>query len=262
MQEKIIEVRNLNVHYFTDKGKFQALRNICFEIQKGEIFCVVGESGSGKTTLGLSILRILPKNATFEGEIKFKNIDILNCEEKMLKEIRGKEIFMIFQDPLSSFDPLFSIGYQMQEFLISKKKTISRREMSDMIEETLIKVGFREPRSILKMYPHQLSGGMLQRIMIAQALMFHPSLIIADEPTSNLDVSIESQIINLFLKLNREFKITILFITHNLLLVKKIATRIVVLYKGEIVEEGSFEKIYTSSNFYVKQLLQSFEEIC
>ena len=258
--EPLLTVKKLSVRY---KEKDQpALNNIDFSLYKGEILGIVGESGSGKTTLAYSILNILPLQTEIKGKVVFENKNLLSLDEVRLDIIRGKKIGVVFQEPAASFNPVFSIGYQFVEFMQQKLKIKTRRQCYKKMEEIFNKVGLKEAKRVARSYPHQLSGGQLQRAMIAMALSTNPKLLIADEPTSSLDVTIESQIVNLLRSLKEEMNLTVLFITHNLALIDVLCDRVVVIYKGRVQEISHKEELFSNpQSSYTRELIASFKEL-
>jgi len=254
---EILRIENLEVEY---ENKVKALENISFDVYKGEILGVVGESGSGKTTLALSIVNLLPEVAIKKGNIFFENINIFSLKENELNKLRGKKINFIFQSPYDSFDPLQTMANQFREYL--KEKLEDKSIIEKVIYDSLKKARIDNIEEILGSYPHQLSGGQLQRVSIAFAISTSPSLLIADEPTSNLDVTVESQIAHLFLKLKKFFGLTIIFITHNLELAKFLCDRIAVIYQGRLVEIAQVEEIFNNpKNSYTEFLVDSFKRV-
>jgi len=254
---EILRIENLEVEY---ENKVKALENISFDVYKGEILGVVGESGSGKTTLALSIVNLLPEVAIKKGNIFFENINIFSLKENELNKLRGKKINFIFQSPYDSFDPLQTMANQFREYL--KEKLEDKSIIEKVIYDSLKKARIDNIGEILGSYPHQLSGGQLQRVSIAFAISTSPSLLIADEPTSNLDVTVESQIAHLFLKLKKFFGLTIIFITHNLELAKFLCDRIAVIYQGRLVEIAQVEEIFNNpKNSYTEFLVDSFKRV-
>lgn len=258
----ILEVKDLSVSYRSRAKYVDALKKVNWGIQEGEILGIVGESGSGKSTLALSILNLLPFDSKNDGQIIFKDKNIFKTEEKESETLRGNQIGLIFQEPASTFNPVLSMNYQFQEILQSKLKIENKVDREKIIFDSLEKVRVREPERILKSYPHQLSGGQLQRVAIAVAIALKPTILIADEPTSSLDVTIESQIVYLFKELRDKLKLTIIFITHNLDLVKALCDRVVVLYQGEVREIKAREELFTNpEDDYTRSLLDSFSEL-
>ena len=261
-------VENLNAHFETESGPIKVLENISFHIERGEVLALVGESGSGKTITSLSIMGLLPTNGYIDkGKIvllnsKNKEINILELSEEKLNKIRGRDISMVFQEPMTCLNPTMSVGNQILEVIQNHKKISSSDAKKEMIE--LLKlVEIPDPVQRSKEYPHQLSGGMRQRIMIAIALACEPKLIIADEPTSALDVTIQAQLLVLLKKLKNSLasRTSILFITHDLGIVREIADRIIVMYSGKIVEEGKVNEVFNKpSHSYTNRLIQSLPE--
>ena len=266
--EDLLKVSNLNTEFKSDYGSKPALNNISFNIKEGEVLALVGESGSGKTVTSLSIMGLLPNNASVEnGEItllskKNKEINILNLSDEKHNEIRGNDISMVFQEPMTCLNPTMTVGEQILEVIIRHKKISkinAKKEMIGLLE--LVEIPDPIQRSIE--YPHQLSGGMRQRIMIAIALACSPKLIIADEPTSALDVTIQAQLLELLKKLKNSIvtKTSILFITHDLGIVKELADRVIVMYQGKIVEEGNVLDVFENpKHSYTNNLIQSLPE--
>ncbi|MCM8819690.1 MAG: ABC transporter ATP-binding protein [Candidatus Omnitrophica bacterium] len=260
MDNFVLQVKDLNISYNL-KGEFiSALENINFKLKKGEILGVVGESGSGKTTLALSILNLLPPDAKIEGQIIFEGKNIFSLYQKQLNSIRANKIGIIFQEPAWSFDPFFTISYQFHQLLKLKKNLKNKKEREYIIFDTLKKVKISNIDRILSSYPHQLSGGQLQRISIAMAISLKPTLLIADEPTSSLDVTAESQIIHLLKELQDTVNLTIIFITHNLELARLLSDKILVLYKAKMVELKDTKTIFEfPENPYTKSLIEALE---
>lgn len=255
---KLLEVNNLKTSFQTHIGDVQAVRGISFYLEKGEALGVVGESGCGKSVSMMSIMRLLGKNAKITADlISFDNKDITNMTEKKMQNIRGNDLAMIFQDPMTSLNPLYTVGNQLTEHLIKHKK-ISKKEANALAIKMLDLVGIPSPEKRMKQYPHEFSGGMRQRAMIAMSLICEPKLIIADEPTTALDVTIQAQILDLMKDLKSKLNTSIILITHDLGVVADLCTRINVMYGGIIVEEGSDEDIfYRSKHPYTWGLLNS-----
>ncbi len=254
----ILNVHNLKVGFYQNNKIAIAVNEISFFVNSGETVCIVGESGCGKTVTALSILRLIPPNGKIiDGNIIFKDKNLITLDEEDMRTIRGKEISMIFQEPLTSLNPVFTIQDQIAEAIYVHEK-VDKKELKRRIIELLKLVGISAPEKRLNNYPHQLSGGQRQRIMIAIALACNPKLIIADEPTTALDVTVQAQILTLFKKLQNKYGISLLYITHDLSVVANIATRVYVMYAGIIVEEGDvFQIFYESKHPYTKGLLDS-----
>ncbi|EOT30683.1 ABC transporter ATP-binding protein [Enterococcus saccharolyticus subsp. saccharolyticus ATCC 43076] len=244
MMKKILEVKDLKISFETYAGKVQAIRNVDFDLYQGETLAIVGESGSGKSVTTRSIMGLLANNAVVEsGEILFNGSDILKKSEKEMQKIRGKEIAMIFQDPMTSLDPTMTIGKQVAESLLKHNK-ISKKEGLAQALELLKLVGIPNAEKRLNNYPHQFSGGQRQRIVIAIALICYPHILIADEPTTALDVTIQAQILELLKEIQEKMNSSIIFITHDLGVVANVADRVAVMYAGKIIEIGTAEEIF------------------
>lgn len=239
-----MEVNNLSVSFKVEEGEVQAVRNVSFNLKKGETLAIVGESGCGKSVLCKSLMRILPYNGYIKnGEVLLKSSDLVKKSEKEIEDIRGKNISMIFQDPMTSLNPTISIGKQIAEAVIIHQG-ISKSEAKKRAIELIELVGIDNPEKRFKQFPHHFSGGMRQRIVIAIALACNPDVLIADEPTTALDVTIQAQIIDLIKDLQHKIGLSIIFITHDLGVVATIADRIAVMYAGKIVEIGTVEDIF------------------
>lgn len=244
MPEKVLEVKDLEISFDTYAGTVRAIRNVSFDLYKGETLAIVGESGSGKSVTTRSIMGLLASNANIDkGEIIFKNSDIVKKSEKEMQKIRGKEIAMIFQDPMTSLDPTMPIGKQVAESLIIHNK-VSKKDALASALELLNLVGIPNAEKRLKNYPHQFSGGQRQRIVIAIALICYPEVLIADEPTTALDVTIQAQILELMKDIQKKINTSIIFITHDLGVVANVADRVAVMYGGRIIEVGTAEEIF------------------
>jgi oligopeptide/dipeptide ABC transporter ATP-binding protein len=237
--ETLLEVANLKTHFGSDTGFVTAVDGISFHVEEGEILGVVGESGCGKSVTAESILRLHDEkfNTKYEGEIKYRGENLLKLPMSKMEKIRGNEISMIFQDPMSSLNPVYTIGNQITEAILLHQD-ISKKEAYNKAIELLKLVGIPAPEKRITEYPHELSGGMQQRVMIAVGLACQPSLLIADEPTTALDVTIQAQILDIILRLNKELRTGVIFITHDLGVVAEICDRVAVMYLGQIVEEA------------------------
>ena len=240
-------VKNLKVSFSTSKKELIAVRGISYQLNQGEILALVGESGCGKTVSALSILRLIqePPGKIVSGEILFAGKDLLKLKKKELQDRRGKDIAMIFQDPMTSLNPVITIGEQIIETLL-RHTSLSRKKAREKSFRLLEQVEIPSPKQKLDQYPHQLSGGMRQRVMIAMALSCSPRILIADEPTTALDVLIQAQILSLLKKIKNDTQMSILLITHDLGVVAEVAERVMVMYAGEIVESGSVNDLFRS----------------
>jgi peptide/nickel transport system ATP-binding protein len=254
---ELLSVRNLEIDFKTSRGVHKALRNVSFSVKQGEVFGVVGETGCGKTITGLSILRLLPKSATVRGEILFENRNLLGLSEWEMNEVRGRRIAMIFQDPTSSLNPVFTVGEQILR-VIRQHLRLDAKSAAEQAHQSLEAVGLPDAKRVMSSYPHQLSGGQQQRVMIAMALACRPSLLIADEPTTALDVTIQAQILNLLRDLQKKFDLSIILVTHNLGVVAQVCDRMAVLYAGSVVEISPTYFVYESPHHpYSKGLLNA-----
>lgn len=244
MSDNLLTVKDLKTYFFTASGVSKAVDGVSFTLNKGETMGIVGESGSGKSVTASSIIRLLPKiGKIVEGEIDFEGRKILNLNKKELLNFRGKDIAVIFQDPMTSLDPVFKIGSQMVE-MICAHQDVSKEEARKMAVEALRKVGIPQPEKRMDSYPYELSGGMCQRVIIAMAVCCKPKMIIADEPTTALDVTVQAQVLELLEDLQDEMDTSILLITHNLGVVWKMCDTVMVMYAGKTVEYASAEKLY------------------
>lgn len=258
----LLEIKNLSISFFNKSGEIQAVRDISYSLRKGEVLGVVGESGSGKSVSNHGILRLTPDTGRVKsGEILFHGKDILKMSRKELQELRGNKIAMIFQDPMTSLDPLFTVEYQLNESLKKHTKLDAAGRRARMIE-LLQLVGINQPERRIKQYPYEFSGGMRQRVMIAMALSCDPELLIADEPTTALDVTIQAQIIDLLKELKEKLGMAVIFITHDLGVVSDICDKIIVMYAGRIVENGMSRQIfYDRKHPYTEGLLASVPDV-
>ena len=258
MSETILSIENLRIHFETFAGEVQAIRGVNLKLEKGETLALVGESGSGKSVTAKSVMKLLSNNAVVkEGAIIFKGENILEKSERDMQSIRGKKIAMVFQDPMTSLDPTMKIGKQITEVIIKHEKA-SKEEANKRAEELLELVGIPNAKERMKQYPHQFSGGQRQRIVIAIALACNPDVLIADEPTTALDVTIQAQILELLKELQQQFQMAIIFITHDLGVVANVADRVAVMYAGKVVEVGTAEEVfYNPQHPYTWGLLRS-----
>ncbi len=243
----LLSINNLAIDFKTARGVHKALQNVSFSVKRGEIFGVVGETGCGKTITGLSILRLLPKSAVVRGEIMFDDRNLLTLSETEMNAVRGGRISMIFQDPTSSLNPVFTIGEQITR-VVRQHLKLDKQDARTQAEESLAAVGLADVKRVMISYPYQLSGGQQQRVMIAMALACRPSLLIADEPTTALDVTIQAQILNLLRDLQKKFDLSIVLITHNLGVVAQACDRMAVLYAGTVAETSPTSFVYESAH--------------
>jgi oligopeptide/dipeptide ABC transporter ATP-binding protein len=256
MTENVLTIRNLSVDYQTDRGVLKAMRHVNLDIPKGSIVGVVGESGCGKSTLISSIIRLLSPNASVpNGSIEFEQQDLLKLSQNEMRKIRGTRLSIVFQDPMSTLNPVMSIGRQMTDIQYRDKKTKAQKQQRSI--DMLAKVGIPDPESRLKQFPHEFSGGMQQRISIAMALQAEPSLLIADEPTTALDATLEVQIIHLLKELQANMDCSILFISHHLGVIAELCDYVVVMYAGEVIEQGTTQEVFKSPTHpYTEKLLE------
>ena len=253
--ESVLTIRDLSVEFLTRRGRAQALRHVDLEVPRGSVVGVVGESGSGKTTLISAAMRLLPQNAVVKsGEVLLDGQNVLTMNPAQLRSLRGRKMSMVFQDPMTALNPVLSIGTQMVD--IQYRDRGSKAEKRAKAARMLRRVGIPDPAQRLDNYPFEFSGGMRQRIAIAMALLGNPDLLIADEPTTALDVTMEAQIIHLLRELQREFKASILFISHHLGLIAELCDYVIILYAGQVVERGSVHDIFhRPSHPYTEALL-------
>ncbi|MCU7739819.1 ABC transporter ATP-binding protein [Priestia megaterium] len=257
--EKMIQIKNLHVQFSTYGGRVQAVRGVSFDLHKGETLAIVGESGCGKSVTSQSIMRLIPTppGRITSGSILFKGQDLTKLPEKKMRDIRGADISMIFQDPMTALNPTLRVGEQISENIM-QHENISKEKAKEKAFEMLKLVGIPNPKERLKQYPHEFSGGMRQRIVIAMALVCNPEVLIADEPTTALDVTIQAQILELFKDIQQKTDVSIVLITHDLGVVAQVADRVAVMYAGKIVEIGTRRDIfYTPQHPYTKGLLRS-----
>lgn len=263
MTEKLLEVKNLKTYFYTKSGIAPAINDISFSIGKGKTLGVVGESGCGKSMTALSIMKLVPDppGKIVGGQILFEGRDLLKLEEKSMREIRGKDVSMIFQEPMTSLNPVLTIGDQIMETLLMHG-SIKQKEAREIAVEMLGMVKIPDPRKRINEYPHQMSGGMRQRVMIAMALCCKPKLLIADEATTALDVTIQAQILHLINDLKSRLDTSVLFITHDLGVISQIADDVIVMYAGNIVESASIREIFKNPlHPYTKGLLECVPDV-
>ena len=256
----LLEIKDLTIHFPTEEGDVRAVNGISLSVEEGKTLGLVGETGAGKTTTALGILRLVPEPGVIEtGSITYKGKDVLQMSDQEVREIRGNEISMIFQDPMTALNPVLTVGDQVMEVILEHQKC-SKDEARKSMLEILAKVGIGEDRA--NDYPHQFSGGMKQRIVIAIALACNPKLLLADEPTTALDVTIQAQVMNMINELKNEFGTAMILITHDLGIVAESCDTVAIMYAGEIVEYGSLEDIFDhTAHPYTKGLFQSIPSL-
>ena len=263
MQELLLDIRGLRTQFFTDDGLARAVDGVSYSLEKGETVGVVGESGCGKSVTALSVLRLIPDppGKIVDGEIIFEGTNLLDLSSADMRRIRGNDISMIFQEPMTSLNPVFTIGNQITE-AVRLHQGLNKKDALAKAVEALKLVGIPVPERRVHEYPHQLSGGMRQRAMIAMALSCNPKVLIADEPTTALDVTIEAQILDLMRTLQDELGTAIIMITHDLGVIAEMARKVVVMYAGKVVEQAPVERIFASPNHpYTQGLLQSLPRV-
>ena len=262
MSENILSVVDLNTSFRTDRGEVMAVNGVSFNLDRGKILGIVGESGSGKSVTAYSIMQILEKNGSIKkGQVLYKGEDITQFSEKKMREFRGKCCSIIFQDPMTSLNPVFTIGNQLKE-AIELHTERKGKEAMDRAVEMLTLVGVNEPEKRVKQYPYELSGGMRQRVMIAMALACEPDILIADEPTTALDVTIQAQILELMQSLQKKLGMAIIMVTHDLGVIADMCDEIIVMYGGRVCERGTAEDIfYRPAHEYTKGLLKSIPSV-
>lgn len=260
--ETVLEVKNLSVSFDTKKGEVEAVRDVSFSVKKGEVLAIVGESGCGKTVMSQSVLKLLPRNSRIKsGQILVEDTDITNYKEKEMQRLRGTTLSMVFQDPMMTLNPTIPVGVQITEAILRHEK-VSREEAKQRAIEMLQLVGIEDAAQRYRLQPHYFSGGMRQRCVLAIALALKPKLLFADEPTTALDVTVQSKILNLLLDLKEELGLSIIFITHDLSVAAKIADRVAVMYAGKIVEIGKAEEVfYNPQHPYTWGLLSSLPSL-
>ena len=252
----MLEIRDLHVKFHNSNR--EAVAGVSLTIQDGEILGLVGESGSGKSVTAMSVAGLLPrKQCMYSGEVLLDGQEMLHADRKVLRQIQGKDICVVFQEPMSSMDPLMKIGKQVEESLLIHTK-LDKTEQKRLALEALAAVELPDPEAVYEKYPYELSGGMLQRVMIAAAIVSRPRLLLLDEPTTALDVTIQAQILELLKKLNKEYGMSMLFISHNLNVVRKLCGRVAVMQRGLLVEEGDTEQVFHHPNHpYTQKLIQA-----
>ncbi len=258
----LLEIQNLEVRFHLGRHSITAVKGVNLDLRAGETLVLAGESGSGKSVTALSVTRILPVNARVVfGNVMFKGRDLLSLDERALVDVRGKEIAYIFQEPSSALNPVFTVGHQLIEPLMlhqGKSPRQARAEAESLL--SLVRIG--EVKRVMDSFPHQLSGGMNQRVFIAMSLACNPQVLIADEPTTALDVTIEADILKLLVELKKKIGFSLLFITHNLSIARRIADRVCVMYKGSVVEEAAADTIFSSPvHFHTRDLICAYEKI-
>lgn len=254
---QLLNIKNLHVQYRTKKQPVCAVQHFQLQLKKGQIICIIGESGSGKTSIVHALLRILPPYTTVIGQVLFQRTDILNCDEKTLGELRGKEIFYLSQHPMNSFHPSIKIGKQLYK-TIGKRIGLTKKSFYAQLISILYELHFQEPENILKQYPFQLSAGMLQRLNIASAFLLKPTLIVADEPTSSLDTDVQKQILQFISNIKQNLGTSYLIVTHDLGVVAEIADYVIVMKNGWIIEENDVNSFFNHpKNEYTRMLLQT-----
>lgn len=264
MRKKLLEIKGLKTTFFTDDGQIPAVDDIDFSVHEGEILGIVGESGSGKSVTSLSIMGLIPSppGKITGGEILLDGKNLAALSDKQMQKVRGKDVAMIFQEPMTSLNPLFTIGDQLKEAILIHQPKWSKKEAFARAVEIMKMVGLPRAESLLKDYPHQLSGGMRQRVMIAMALLCDPKVLIADEPTTALDVTIQAQILQLMKDLNKRLNTAVLLITHDLGVVAETCERVIVMYAGQIVEEAPIQEIFVNPKHpYTQGLIKSVPDM-
>lgn len=261
--EKLLEIKNLKVQYNTDEAIVYALNDFSLDLGKGEILGVVGETGAGKTTMALSIMKLLPEHVAevTGGSITYNGEDVFKMSQKQLRNLRGAEVSMIFQDPMTSLNPVMTVGDQIDEVLKIHNPSMPKQERDEKVAEILTLVGIPPERRV--QFPHQFSGGMKQRVVIAMALVAKPNLLLADEPTTSLDVTIQAQILTLMKNLEEQLGTSMIFITHDLGIVAEFCENVAVVYGGEVIERGTVEQVFarTANHPYTNNLFECIPDL-
>ena len=261
--EKLLEIKNLKVQYNTDEAIVYALNDFSLDLGKGEILGVVGETGAGKTTMALSIMKLLPEHVAevTGGSITYNGEDVFKMSQKQLRNLRGAEVSMIFQDPMTSLNPVMTVGDQIDEVLKIHNPSMPKQERDEKVAEILTLVGIPPERRV--QFPHQFSGGMKQRVVIAMALVAKPNLLLADEPTTALDVTIQAQILTLMKNLEEQLGTSMIFITHDLGIVAEFCENVAVVYGGEVIERGTVEQVFarTANHPYTNNLFECIPDL-
>ena len=257
--DTLLQVENLRTHFFTNEGVIKAVDGVNFTLQRGQVLGIVGESGSGKSASALSIMRLIPDppGQIVSGAVRLLDTDLLSLSDAEMRRIRGERVSMIFQDPMTSLDPVFTVGQQLTEALVYHRK-IRKKAAREQSVEMLRQVGIPSPETRIQEYPHQFSGGMRQRVMIAMALLCHPDVLIADEPTTALDVTIEAQILDLLREIRETLGTAIIMITHDLRVVVNLCDWVAVMYAGKVIESGAVQTVFRQARHpYTLGLLNS-----
>ncbi|GAA1238534.1 MULTISPECIES: ABC transporter ATP-binding protein [Streptomyces] len=258
---ELLAVESLTVTLPTTRGPVDVVKDVSFTVGPNETVGIVGESGSGKSMTSLAIMGLLPRGAVTKGSVRLEGVELLGRTDREMRRIRGEQASMIFQDPLSSLNPYYTVGLQIEE-MYRAHRSGSRTEVRKLVVEALERVGIPEPERRVGHYPHQFSGGQRQRVMIAMALVCSPALLIADEPTTALDVTVQAQILRLLAELQRKTRTGMVFITHDLAVISSIATRVLVMCEGEQVEYGTAERVFSApEHAYTRKLLDSIPRI-
>ena len=253
----LLEVENLRVHFHDAAPDRYAVDGVSFSMEEGDILGLVGESGTGKTVTSMCIGGLLPREkASTQGSITLDGVEIFDCSQKALNEILGRELAIVFQEPMTSFNPVYRIGRQVGESLYVHRRDLGREQRKELVLEALRRSGLSDAEEVFRKYPHELSGGMLQRAMVAAAIVTEPKLLIADEVTTALDVSMQARILDLLKQLNADTRMAILFISHDLHVVNRLCRRVIVMQRGKIVEEGLTEEVFAHPKHeYTKRLI-------